>query len=123
MSASMAAYGRLGADPRAVETRSGKPMTTARLAVDAGDADAPPLWLGVVAFGRLADELQRHHKGDLLSVSGRLQVRRWTGADGGEREQWEVVADAIVSARTVRPGGRKRAPKPGDGPPIDDPPP
>lgn len=119
MSAALSAYGRLGADPRAVETRSGKAMTVATLAVDAGDADAPPLWLGVVAFGKLADELTRHHKGDLLSVSGRLQVRHWTDTAGTAREQWQVVADALVSARTVRPGGRKRAPA--DGAPFDDP--
>lgn len=111
MSASMAAYGRLGADPRAVETRSGKPMTVATLAVDLGEADGPPLWLGIVAFGRLADELQRHHKGDLVSVSGRLQVRHWTDTAGTAREQLQVVADALVSARTVRPGGRKRRPE------------
>ena len=33
MSAQIAAYGRLAADPRPIETRSGKAMTAARLAV------------------------------------------------------------------------------------------
>ena len=121
MSATLAAYGRLGNDPRAIETKSGKPMTVATLAVDVGEADAPPLWLGVVAFGRLADELLRHRKGDMLSASGRLQVRQYTGSDGAQREQWQVVADAMVSARTVRPGARKARPADDAAPAFDDP--
>lgn len=120
MSAALSAYGRLGSDPRAIETKSGKAMTVATLAVDVGEADAPPLWLGVVAFGKLAEDLLRHRRGDLLSVSGRLQVRHWTDSDGAQREQWQVVADALVSARTVRPGARKARPAGDDGrpPPV-----
>lgn len=121
MSATLAAYGRLGNDPRAIETKSGKPMTVATLAVDVGEADAPPLWLGIVAFGKLADELLKHHKGDMLSASGRLQVRQYTGSDGAQREQWQVVADALVSARTVRPGARKARPAGDAAPAFDDP--
>jgi single-strand DNA-binding protein len=121
MTASIAAYGRLGSDPRAVTTKSGKAMTVATLAVDIGEADGPPLWLGVVAFGKLADDLLRHRKGDTLSLSGRLQVRHWTDSDGAQREQWQVVADALVSARTVRPGARKARPAGDDARPFDDP--
>lgn len=73
---------------------------------------------GIVAFGKLADLRLRHTKGDLVSASGRVQVRRWTDTDGTGREQLQLVADALVSARTVRPGGgRKRAE---DGAPLDD---
>jgi single-strand DNA-binding protein len=121
MSANMAVYGRLTGDPKAIDTKTGKSMTVATLAVDVGEADAPPLWLGLVAFGRLADELLRHHKGDTLSASGRVQVRQYAGSDGAQREQWQVVADALVSARTVRPGARKAAPAGDDGRPFDDP--
>ncbi|HEX2796686.1 MAG TPA: single-stranded DNA-binding protein [Immundisolibacter sp.] len=80
MNMQASAYGRLGDAPRAIETRSGKPMTVGTLAVDAGEEDGPPLWLGIVAFGKLADLLLRHAKGDLVSASGRVQVRRWTCA-------------------------------------------
>lgn len=118
MSLQAGAYGRLGGAPRAIETRSCKPMTVATLAVDAGEEDGPQLWLGIVAFGKLAGLRLRHAKGDLVSASGRVQVRRWTDTDGTGREQLQLVADALVSARTVRPGGgRKRA---GDGAPFDD---
>ncbi len=112
MTAQLAVHGRLGDAPKAITTSSGRAMATASLAVsieEHGNADPPPLWLNVIAFARLAEELLRHHKGDLLSVAGKLQRKRWVGQDGQERERWEVVADVIISARTVRPGGgRKR---------------
>lgn len=61
MTAIVAAYGRLGQDPKAIETRTGVAMTVASLAVDVADprdrddaGGGPPLWLKVVAFGPLA---------------------------------------------------------------------
>lgn len=104
-----AAYGRLGQDPREIETRSGKMMTVASLAVDIGDEEGGPEWLGLVAFGTVAEQLSRHGKGDCLSASGRLQRNRYTTRAGEERCQLQIVCDSVVSARTVRPGGgRKR---------------
>ncbi len=107
------AYGRLGQNPRSHETKTGKPMATCTLAVDiAREEDAGPLWLGIVAFGGKAKDLIRHGKGELISVSGRVQRNTYTTRDGEAREQLQIVADAIVSARTVRPGNaRKRQPK------------
>ena len=126
--ATLAVYGRLGSDPREHSTRTGKAMTTASLAVnvpdrsrDADEGAEAALWLRVTAFGRLAEDLARHAKGDPVSVCGRLQFSRWTDRDGDEREQWQVLADALVSARTVRPGGGRRKSKgDGDGPRGDD---
>lgn len=103
------AYGRLGQDPRSITTKSGKPMAVASIAVAIDDSsDAPPLWIGIIAFGNVADDLLRHGKGDLLSASGRVQRTTWTTQAGEKREQLQIVADAIVSARTVRPSGGKR---------------
>lgn len=106
------AYGRLGGDPRQIETQNGTTMAVATLAVDVrgrdDGEDEYPLWLGVLAFGKQADALLRHAKGDLLSVAGRVQRRTFTGRDGAPREQLQVIAEAVVSARTVRPGGKRR---------------
>jgi single-strand DNA-binding protein len=104
------AYGRLGQDPTERESQAGKKWVTVSLAVDiAMDADQPPFWLRVVAFGKVAEMLLRHGKGDLLSVSGRAQINRWTDRQSGQaREQIQIVADSLVSARTVRPSGGKR---------------
>lgn len=109
MSAQIAAYGRLGADPVQRQSQSGKPWATASLAVQIGEGDdAPPQWFQLVAFGRSAETLARHAKGDLVSVSGRLQLNRWQDRDGKDHERLQIVADAVLSARSVRPGGRKR---------------
>jgi len=112
MTAHVAIYGRLGHDPRSIDTRSGTAMVVGSLAVDVGggseEGDAAPEWFGVVAFGGQAEKLLKHGKGECLSASGRLQRRTYTDRNGEQRVQLQVVADAIVSARTVRPGGGKR---------------
>ena len=115
MTAQIAAYGRLGQDPRSHETKSGAAMTTTTLAVDieareqgADNTDAT-IWLQLVAFGRVADDLARHAKGEPVSVSGCLQLNRWKAADGATREGWQVLADSVVSARSARPGGGRRS--------------
>lgn len=38
-------------------------------------------WLGVVAFGRTAEDLARHRSGVQVSVSGRLQLSRFVTGD------------------------------------------
>ncbi|EKO4976926.1 single-stranded DNA-binding protein [Salmonella enterica] len=65
------------------------------------------LWPGVLAFGKQADALVRHQKGDLVSVAGQLQVNQWTGQDGSTQSGYTLLADSVISARTARPGGKK----------------
>lgn len=110
MTAQISAYGRLGADPAQRQSQAGKLWVTASLAVAlADDAEAPPQWFQLVAFGRVAEVLARHAKGDLVSVSGKLQLNRWQDRDGKDQERLQVIADAVMSAQTVRPaGGRRR---------------
>jgi single-strand DNA-binding protein len=110
MSAQLAAYGRLGTNPVERTSQAGKAWATCSMAITMrGDADAPPLWVGVVAFGRAAETLCRHAKGDLLSVSGQMKVNRWRDNAGNDREQLQVIADVVISAKSVRPGGGRRS--------------
>jgi single-strand DNA-binding protein len=104
-------YGRLGGDPKVITTKSGKPMTVCSIAVELTDrsGEATTQWLGVVTFGRVADDLARHEKGDPIGVSGRVQRNNYTTPGGERREELQVIADSVVSARTVRPGGKRRA--------------
>ena len=110
MTAHISAYGRLGADPAQRQSQAGKLWVTASLAVAlADDADAPPQWFQLVAFGRVAETLARHAKGDLVSVSGRLQLNRWRDSDGKDHERLQIVADTMMSAKSVRPAGGRRS--------------
>ncbi|MGK3418841.1 single-stranded DNA-binding protein [Escherichia coli] len=111
MTAQIAAYGRLVDDPQVKQTSKGTPMTLARMAVSlpcsqAQDGQAT-LWLSVIAFGKQADFLAKHQKGDVASVSGTMQVSQWTGQNGETRQGCQVIADSVISARTARPGGKK----------------
>ncbi|EFH5966896.1 single-stranded DNA-binding protein [Escherichia coli] len=111
MTAQIAAHGRLVDDPQVKQTSKGTPMTLARMAVsvpchNADDGQAT-LWLAVTAFGKQADALAKHHKGELVSVAGNMQVSQWTGQNSETRQGWQVIADSVISARTARPGGKK----------------
>lgn len=109
MTAQIAAYGRLVSDPQTKTTSKGTNMTFARMAVSlpcrTAENGEAVMWLGVTAFGKQADALAKHTKGDLVSVSGQLQINQWTGQDGGMHSGYAMVADSVISARTVRPGG------------------
>ncbi|HCI7036208.1 TPA: single-stranded DNA-binding protein [Klebsiella variicola subsp. variicola] len=110
MTAQISAYGRLVADPQTRTTGKGTNMAMARLAVslpcNAAEDGQATFWLGVIAFGKQADALAKHQKGDLVSVAGNMQVNQWTGQDGGTQQGYQVIADSVLSARTVRPGGK-----------------
>ena len=114
--AAVSVYGRLTGDPRAIETRTGNPMTVGRLAVslpcrENGEDGEATAFFGLVAFGELAESLARHLKGDMVGAFGRVKINRYTNRDSEAREELSIMADGLVSARTVRPGGgRKRKP-------------
>ena len=114
--AALSVYGRLTSDPRIIETRTGTAMTAGRLAValpcrENGEDGEATLWIGIVAWGELAESLAKHVKGDMVSASGRLKINRYTNRDGEAKEELNILADGLVSARTIRPGGaQKRKP-------------
>ena len=126
MTAQTSVYGRLVADPTQHQTKTGTAMTTARLAVDLpckDDAEGKATWwVSVLAFGRQAELLAGHQKSDMLSASGTLQMNRWTAQDGSTRETHQLMADSLISARTVRPGrkagSQQQAPSPQQGTPT-----
>lgn len=98
-------HGRLGRDPKMIETRSGNPMCVSSLAVDLSDRDGEfhTQWLNVVGFGRNAELLARQKKGDLASISGRCQINRWVNGDGQQQVQLSIIVDSINSSRAVQP--------------------
>jgi len=114
-------HGRLGRDPVARQTRDGRSMATASLAVDVTARQAEEratVWVSVVAFGALAERLLRHRQGELLAAMGPLTLSTWADREGQTRETWQLTVEALSSARLVRPGGgrrRRHGPAPGGG--------
>ena len=105
-------YGRLGRDPQQRQTKTGNAMATCSIAVDATPGNAEEqetVWFNILSFGRAADVLAKHSKGDLVSIVGNVTQSRWTTADGEERTNLTIIADQVMSARTVRPGGGRKA--------------
>ena len=67
MSAVITLRGRLGADPVTRETKNGKGMVTASIAVSLPTRESDEVqWFQLLAFGRTAEALGRHAKGDAL---------------------------------------------------------
>jgi single-strand DNA-binding protein len=53
--------------------------------------------------------LTQVRKGETASAIGRVDLNRRTGQDGQQYEALQLIADTIVSARSARPGGRKKS--------------
>jgi len=96
-------HGRLGAAPVGRETRGGKSMVTASVAVDVSKPGDEPAteWVSLVAFGKRADALARHAKGDLISAMGPLTRSTFQSREGEERMGWSLLAESLISVRTV----------------------
>ena len=99
--AAVSVYGRLTGDPRAIETRTGNPMTVGRLAVslpcrENGEDGEAAAFFGLVAFGELAESLARHLKGDMVGAFGRVKINRYTNRDGEAREEIQIMTDGLV---------------------------
>jgi len=105
-------HGRLGRDPKEIQTRTGTAMASSSIAVSlpgSREGDEPgTVWFDVIAFNRIAEQLLRQGKGDMVNLAGEVRLNRWT-KDGGEVvETQQIIADSLISARTTRPSGGKR---------------
>jgi single-stranded DNA-binding protein len=102
-------YGRLGCDPKPGTTRNGKPMCTARLAVDVGrEPGTETLWVSVIAFNALAEALEQHRQGDMLAATGWMNRGKYRAADGSERDSWTLRADGLHGTRSMFPATSRK---------------
>ena len=100
--------GRLTRDPELRYTAADVPIVTFTLAVNRGTnkegvqtADFVP----IVAWRNTAEFVSKWFaKGQLVAVSGRLQVRSYKDRDGNNRTATEVVADEVHFAEKKRDG-------------------
>ena len=112
MSAHISAHGRLARDPAERQTKTGKTMVLASIAVDVtanNSEEQETLWLSLMAFGAAAETLARCKAGESVSVIGRLTKNRYVTKTGEERESWTCVVDAVLTTRSARPGGGRKS--------------
>jgi len=94
--------GKLAFDASEIKTKSGVPMTKARVACD--DGSGGTLWVDVIGFKGYAEWLARCIKGNRIAAMGTLKVSRWETQDGESREQLQLVADSLIC-----PGAKPKA--------------
>lgn len=101
--------GRLTRDPELKHTQSNIPVVTFTLAVDRGfgrnqeTQQQTTDFINIVAWRNTAEFVSKYfRKGQLVAVSGRIQVRNWKDRDDNNRVSVEVVADECYFAEPKR---------------------
>ncbi|HEY8392411.1 MAG TPA: single-stranded DNA-binding protein [Capillibacterium sp.] len=117
--------GRLTRDPELRYTPNGVAVATFTVAVDrpytsqSGERETD--FIPVVVWQKLAETCANHlHKGRLVAVDGRLQIRNYETQDGQKRRVAEVVA---ANVQFLDRAGEARRPAPageGGGVPAED---
>jgi len=112
--------GNLGRDPEIRATSSGDKMANLSVAVtdrwtdrSSGERRERTEWIRCVAFGQLADIMERFlRKGSKIYAEGRLQTRRWQDQSGQDRYSTEVVMQGfdgkLVMLDSRQDGGQQR---------------
>ena len=92
--------GRVGKDPELRYTQGGASVVNFSVATDRWvKPEAEPItdWHRVTAWNALAEAINQHvAKGARIYVSGPLQMREYTDADGNRRTSYDVVARDVV---------------------------
>ena len=99
--------GRLTREPELRYTQSGTAVCSFALAVErdfAGQGSKRETdFIDIVAWGRTGEFAEKHFaKGQLVALTGRLQIRDWTDKDGHKRRSAEVVASNLYFAEPKR---------------------
>lgn len=100
--------GRLTKDPELRSTQQGTSVASFTIAVERDftskeNREKQTDFIDIVAWRSTAEFVSRYFtKGQLIAVSGRLQIRDWTDRDGGKRRNAEVIADNVYFAEGRR---------------------
>src|SRR6266702_1610615 len=92
--------GNAGRAPEIRTTNDGMQVASFSLAVSTWSREVvgkgEPIWLRIVAFGKLAEIIEKFvKKGSQVLVAGRLSVREYTTKNGKERTAVEIIAQSI----------------------------
>lgn len=104
--------GRLTADPELKTTQSGIPVTTFTVAVNRkytgkNDETSTADFFNVTAWRNTAEFVTRYFKkASSICITGSLQNRNWTDANGQKHYATDIIADEVsfVDAKNEAPG-------------------
>ncbi len=92
--------GNLGMDPEIFYSSEGNSVASFSLAFR-GSKKEKTGWMKVVAFGRLAEIVEKHlHKGARIAVSGVLDADQWKTEDGQNRTAYKLLANSLEFIKT-----------------------
>ena len=107
--------GRMTKDPELRRTQSGTAVASFAIAVErdykpeGGEKETD--FFDVVAWRKTAEFVCRYFaKGRMAVIDGRLQTRKWTDKNGGNRVAVEIIADSVYfgdSKKSVPDGGNE----------------
>ena len=102
--------GNLTKDPEVFNTKEGKTVCEASIAVQReftnADGEREADFFNVVVFGNKADYMAKYIvKGNKIAVCGRLQNRSYEDRDGNKRTVTEVIAEELqnLTKREIEP--------------------
>ena len=107
---SIALMGRLTREPEFKTTLGQVPVTTFTIACERDfsgrESEKRTDFIDCVAWRGTAEFVQKYfHKGSLIIIEGRLQMRSWTDKDSGKHEKAEIHADNVYFADSSRKDG------------------
>jgi single-strand DNA-binding protein len=113
-SAQLTFEGRLTRDPETRYLQSGKTVTKLSMAINPvgakRDDGSEPDWLKVELWEDLATAItDSARKGDIVRVTGRLTVDRWTATSTGE-EREDLTLKLVTACEVIRPPAAATAP-------------
>lgn len=104
------ATGKLRAKP---EVKTGKAGKTFVLATMTADASAGSVWVNVIAFGEIADQLAALSARSVISVCGRSELSAWRDQKTGVAcAGMRIVADDLIVLDQPRPRQKLPGSKP-----------
>ena len=90
--------GRLGHDPSLKNNVCSLSVATSESWKDkqTGEKKEATEWHRAVAFGKTGEIIDQYFsKGDMIFLEGKLQTRKYTGKDGVEKQQTEIIVSSF----------------------------
>lgn len=99
--------GRITKDPEVISTESGKKVSTISLAVQRTFKNSEGIYetdfISCVLWDAIAANTHEYcHKGDIVGVKGRLQVRNYEDKENKTHQKLEVVAEKVTFLSSKR---------------------